>query len=212
MFAIWGRSWDKDIASLRVFMATLRKKLKRVDSLGLELVFFRDFEDEGLELLVISGNVPDKGVDAFADVRNYYREEKGEHRHRGDPGGDDCEDPFKGGKGALFFDEGKALFKEHHRSVEDICDDERDAERAQKCQSVVESAGKLPPAREQEIDKQNSGAAHDIGERPFCHIFRPFELHFFPLLLPSAFFLIYHIIAQKSIKYFLKFRAPKDNI
>ena len=25
---IWGRSWDKDIASLRVFMATLRKKLE----------------------------------------------------------------------------------------------------------------------------------------------------------------------------------------
>lgn len=25
---IWGRSWDNDIASLRVFMATLRKKLE----------------------------------------------------------------------------------------------------------------------------------------------------------------------------------------
>ena len=25
---IWGRSWDKDVASLRVFMATLRKKLE----------------------------------------------------------------------------------------------------------------------------------------------------------------------------------------
>ena len=25
---IWGRSWDKDIASLRVFMVTLRKKLE----------------------------------------------------------------------------------------------------------------------------------------------------------------------------------------
>ncbi len=26
---IWGRSWDNDVASLRVFMATLRKKLER---------------------------------------------------------------------------------------------------------------------------------------------------------------------------------------
>ena len=26
--AIWGRSWDNDVASLRVFMATLRKKLE----------------------------------------------------------------------------------------------------------------------------------------------------------------------------------------
>ena len=25
---IWGRSWDNDVASLRVFMATLRKKLE----------------------------------------------------------------------------------------------------------------------------------------------------------------------------------------
>lgn len=25
---IWGRSWDNDIASLRVFMATIRKKLE----------------------------------------------------------------------------------------------------------------------------------------------------------------------------------------
>ena len=25
---IWGRSWDNDIASLRVFMVTLRKKLE----------------------------------------------------------------------------------------------------------------------------------------------------------------------------------------
>lgn len=25
---IWGSSWDNDIASLRVFMATLRKKLE----------------------------------------------------------------------------------------------------------------------------------------------------------------------------------------
>ena len=25
---IWGRNWDTDIASLRVFMATLRKKLE----------------------------------------------------------------------------------------------------------------------------------------------------------------------------------------
>lgn len=27
---IWGRSWDNDVASLRVFMATLRKKLEPV--------------------------------------------------------------------------------------------------------------------------------------------------------------------------------------
>lgn len=26
---IWGRSWDNDVASLRVFMATLRKKLEK---------------------------------------------------------------------------------------------------------------------------------------------------------------------------------------
>lgn len=26
---IWGSSWDNDIASLRVFMATLRKKLEK---------------------------------------------------------------------------------------------------------------------------------------------------------------------------------------
>ena len=26
---IWGRSWENDIASLRVFMATLRKKLEQ---------------------------------------------------------------------------------------------------------------------------------------------------------------------------------------
>ena len=26
--SIWGRSWDNDVASLRVFMATLRKKLE----------------------------------------------------------------------------------------------------------------------------------------------------------------------------------------
>ncbi|WP_273394175.1 helix-turn-helix domain-containing protein, partial [Clostridium sp. AF02-29] len=26
---IWGSSWENDIASLRVFMATLRKKLER---------------------------------------------------------------------------------------------------------------------------------------------------------------------------------------
>ncbi len=25
---IWGRNWDNDVASLRVFMATLRKKLE----------------------------------------------------------------------------------------------------------------------------------------------------------------------------------------
>ena len=31
---IWGSSWDNDIASLRVFMATLRKKLEKdADSL-----------------------------------------------------------------------------------------------------------------------------------------------------------------------------------
>ena len=29
---IWGTSWDSDIASLRVFMATLRKKIERVPS------------------------------------------------------------------------------------------------------------------------------------------------------------------------------------
>ena len=28
---IWGRSWDNDVASLRVFMATLRKKLEAGD-------------------------------------------------------------------------------------------------------------------------------------------------------------------------------------
>ena len=26
---IWGSSWDNDVASLRVFMATLRKKLEK---------------------------------------------------------------------------------------------------------------------------------------------------------------------------------------
>ena len=26
---IWGHSWDNDVASLRVFMATLRKKLEK---------------------------------------------------------------------------------------------------------------------------------------------------------------------------------------
>lgn len=26
---IWGNSWDNDIASLRVFMATLRKKIEK---------------------------------------------------------------------------------------------------------------------------------------------------------------------------------------
>ena len=26
--SIWGRSWSNDVASLRVFMATLRKKLE----------------------------------------------------------------------------------------------------------------------------------------------------------------------------------------
>jgi hypothetical protein len=26
---IWGRSWENDVASLRVYMATLRKKLER---------------------------------------------------------------------------------------------------------------------------------------------------------------------------------------
>lgn len=29
---IWGSSWDNDIASLRVFMATLRKKLEKADN------------------------------------------------------------------------------------------------------------------------------------------------------------------------------------
>lgn len=29
---IWGRSWDKDVASLRVFMATLRKKIEAESS------------------------------------------------------------------------------------------------------------------------------------------------------------------------------------
>ena len=29
---IWGSSWDNDVASLRVFMATLRKKLERGDN------------------------------------------------------------------------------------------------------------------------------------------------------------------------------------
>lgn len=29
---VWGRSWDNDIASLRVFMATLRKKLEKGDA------------------------------------------------------------------------------------------------------------------------------------------------------------------------------------
>ena len=29
---IWGRSWDNDVASLRVFMASLRKKLEQEDS------------------------------------------------------------------------------------------------------------------------------------------------------------------------------------
>ena len=28
---VWGSSWDNDIASLRVFMATLRKKLERAE-------------------------------------------------------------------------------------------------------------------------------------------------------------------------------------
>lgn len=29
---VWGRSWDNDVASLRVFMATLRKKIEASDS------------------------------------------------------------------------------------------------------------------------------------------------------------------------------------
>ena len=30
---IWGSNWEKDIASLRVFMATLRRKLEKTHSL-----------------------------------------------------------------------------------------------------------------------------------------------------------------------------------
>jgi len=29
---VWGSAWDSDVASLRVFMATLRKKIEKVPS------------------------------------------------------------------------------------------------------------------------------------------------------------------------------------
>ena len=30
--SVWGSSWENDVASLRVFMATLRKKLEKGDN------------------------------------------------------------------------------------------------------------------------------------------------------------------------------------
>ena len=35
---VWGANWDNDVASLRVFMATLRKKLEKSSSGSLSYI------------------------------------------------------------------------------------------------------------------------------------------------------------------------------